>query len=107
MWPTALPAIQSIINNTSLSTTGKTLNEIAYSFISRRPWDLLSALPSPAITTTRIEGVDAVSFAMANQKTYYDGKHQPILMKKGKCVILRLNKGYSIPANLGITKKPT
>lgn len=66
MWPTALPAIQSIINNTFLSTTGKTFNEIAYGFTPYRPLDLFSALPSLAIATTRIEIADVISFAMAN-----------------------------------------
>ncbi len=105
IWPTALPAIQSIINNTSSSTTGKTPNEIAYGFTPRRPLDLLSALPSVAIATTRIEAADAISFVMANQKTNYDRKHQPLFMKKGERAILRLHKGYSIHATLGITKK--
>ncbi len=75
VWPTTLSAIQSIINNTSLSTTDKTLNEIAYGFILRRPLDLFSALPSPAIATTRIEAVDAICFTIANQKTHSDRKH--------------------------------
>ncbi len=44
---------------------------------------------------------------MTNQKTYYDRKQQPLFMKKGEWTILRLHKGYSIPATLGITKKLT
>lgn len=107
MCPTALPAIQSIINNTSSSTTGKTPNEIAYGFTPRRPLDLLSALPSPAIATTRIEAADAISFAIANQKAHYDRKYQPLFMKKGEWAMLRLHKGYSISTALGITKKLT
>ncbi len=107
MWPTALPAIQSIINNTSSLTTGKTPNEIAYGFTPCRSLDLLSALPSPAIATTRIEAADAITLGMANQKTYYDEKHQPLFMKKGEWAMLRLHKEYSISATLGITKKLT
>lgn len=41
-WPKVLPRIQSLLNNTSSSTTGKTPNEIAYSFSLQRPLDLLS-----------------------------------------------------------------
>ena len=64
-------------------------------------------LLSPAIATTKIEATDAISFAMANQKTYYDRKQQLLFMKKGEWTILRLHKEYSIPATLGITKKLT
>lgn len=107
IWPIAPPAIQSIINNTSSLTTGKTPNKIAYGFNPCRFLDLLSALPSPSIATIRIESVNAIFFAMANQKTYSDRKHQPLFMKKGKWAILCLHKGYSIPATLGMTKKLT
>ncbi len=107
MWPIALPAIQSIINNISSSTIGKTPNEITYGFTPPRPLDLLLALPFPAIATTRMEAADAISFAMSNQKIYYDRKHQPLFMMKGEWDILRLHKLYSIPGTLGMTKKLT
>ncbi len=107
IWPTFLPAIQSIINNTSLLTTGKTPNEIAYGFTPRRSLDFFSILPSFAIATNRIEAADAISFAIANQMTHYDRKHQLLYMKKGEWTMLRLHKRYFIPATLGITKKLT
>ncbi len=46
-WPEVLPWIQSLLNNTSSSTTGKTPNEIAYGFSPRRLLDLCSAIASP------------------------------------------------------------
>ena len=107
MWPTALLAIQSIINNNFSLTIGKTPNEIAYSVTSRRSLGLFSSLPSLAIVTTRIEAADAISFAMANQKTHYVWKHQLLFIKKGEWAILRFRKGYSISATFRITKKFT
>lgn len=88
-------------------TIGKTPIRIAYGFSPGRPLDLLSALPSPAIATTRIEAADAISFAMTNQKAHYHRKHQPLFMKKDEWVMLRLHKRYSIPRALRITKKLT
>ena len=96
-----------MINNTFLSTKGKTPNEIAYGFTPRCFFNLLLALPSPAIATVKIEAADAISFGMANQKTYYDWEHQPLFMKKSEWAILCLHSRYSIPATLGITKKLT
>lgn len=106
-WPEVLPRIQSILNNTSSSTTGKTPNEVAYGFSPRRPLDLLTALPLPQPLATRAEASAAISFAMSNQKTTYDRKHQPLFMKVGEWAMLRLHKGYNIPATAGVTKKLT
>ena len=49
LWPKVLFCIQSILNNTSSSITGKTPNKIAYGFSPRRPLDLLSDLLLPNI----------------------------------------------------------
>lgn len=48
-WPQVFPHIQAIINNTSFSTTGKTLNKLAYSFFPRRLLNLLAVLPIPDV----------------------------------------------------------
>ena len=44
---------------------------------------------------------------MSNQKTTYDRKHQPLFMKVGEWAMLRLHKGYNIPATAGVTRKLT
>ncbi len=104
-WPKVLPQIQSLLNNTSSSTTGKTPNEIAYRFSPRRPLDLCSAVTSPNTYIARAEATDAISFALANQKEHYDRRHQPLFMKVGEWAMLKLHKGYSIPSSMGVTKK--
>ena len=106
-WPQVLPRIQGIINNISSSTTGKTPNEVAYGFAPRRLLDLLEALPFPDTLAARANAAEAISFALINQKLTYDRKHQPLFMKVGEWAMLRLHKGYSIPATVGVTKKLT
>ena len=106
-WPQVLPRIQAIINNTSSLTTGKTPNELAYGFSSRRPLDLLAALPIPDALAARADATEAIFFALLNQKLTYDCRHQPLFMKVGKWALLRLHKGYSIPTTAGVTKKLT
>lgn len=107
LWPEVLLRIQSILNNTSSSTTGKTPNKVAYGFSPRRPLDLLSDPLLPNTLQARTDATDAISFALANQKTHYDRKHQPLFMKIGDWAMLRLHKGYSIPSSAGVTKKLT
>lgn len=67
----------------SSSTTGKTPNEIAYRFSTRRPLDLLAAIPTPDITS-QLDAANAIAFPTANQKEHYNRRHQPLFMKVGK-----------------------
>lgn len=55
----------------------------------------------------RTDAAVAISFALSNQKSHYDRKHQPLFMKVGDWVMLRLHKDYSIPSLKGVTKKLT
>lgn len=71
--PKVLSCIQSILNNISFFTTGKTLNKIVYRFLSRRSSNLLSALPLPDIYIAQTNVVDAIFFTFANQKVYLTG----------------------------------
>ena len=82
-WPEVLHRIQSLLNNTSSSTTGKTPNEIAYRFSPRRLLDLCSTTALPYTHVARTAAADAISFALANQKVHYDRSHQPLFMKVG------------------------
>lgn len=80
---------------------------MAYNFSLCRPLDLLSLPGLLALFQARDDVADAISFALTNQKAYYDRKHQPLFLKVGNWVILRLYKGYSIPSSFGVTKKLT
>ena len=104
-WPKVLSQIQSRLNNTSSSTIGKTSNEIAYDFSLKKPLNLILAIDVPNACVARANAVDAISFALLNQKEYYNRKHQPLFMKVSDWAMLRLHKGYLIPFSAGVTKK--
>lgn len=106
-WPKVLPQIQSLLNNTSSSTTGKTPNEIAYGFSPKRPLNLILAMDVPNACVACTDAADAISFALLNQKEHYNRKHQLLFIKVGDWAMLRLYKGYSISSSAGITKKLT
>ena len=80
-WPKVLPQIQTIFNNTSSSTIGKTPNEVAYSFSPRCFLNLLSALSLLQPLATRAKASNAIFFAMSNQKLLMTGTINPYLWK--------------------------
>lgn len=100
----ALPTIQSQLNNSPNASTALSPNEIIYGFKVR---DTISALNLERIkrnesTTNRrqeyqAEASDAIAFANAKMKVYYDSRHKPLLLKPGDKAYLRLNKGYKLP----------
>ncbi len=106
-WPEVLPRIQSLLNNTSSTTIGKTPNEVAYGFSPRRPLDLCSATTLPDTYVARAAAADAILFALANHKEHYNRSHQPLFMKVGDLAMLKLHKGYSILSSVGVTKMLT
>ena len=106
-WPEVLPRIQSLLNNTSSSTTGKRPNEIAYGFSPRRPLDLCATVTQPDTYVARVEAADSIFFAFANHKEHYDRSHQLLFMKVRNWAMLKLHKGYPIPSSVGIIKKLT
>ena len=106
-WLQVLLRIQAIINNSSSSITGKTPNELAYGFSPRYPLDFLAALPTSDALSARADVTEAISFALLNQKLVYNYCHQPLFMKVDEWALLRLHKGYSIPATARVTKKLT
>ena len=64
-----------------------------------------SALPELKPPVARISAGDALAFASMQAKHYYDKHHMPMSFKEGDSVLLRLHKGYNIPANASITRK--
>lgn len=43
------------------------------------------------------EAREAIAFASAKSKVYYDSKPKPLFLNEGDRVLLRLNKGYHLP----------
>lgn len=106
-WPEVLPRIQSLLNNTSSSTTGKTPNKIIYRFSSRRLLDLCSTITLPNTYVACIRVTNTISFILANHKEYYNRSHHPLFMKIGDWAMLKLHKSYSILFFVGVTNKQT
>lgn len=86
---------------------GKIPNKIIYGFLPRRPLDLISLSFLPKTYITQANAVDVISFTFANQKAYYDRKHQTFFMKVGNWAMLKLYKDYSILSLTGVIKKLT
>ena len=107
LWPRLLPRLQAIMNSSISAATGKIPNEIIYGFKPNQPLDLVAASSMPELKPpiARISAADALAFASINAKHYYDKHHQPLFLKEGSFALLRLHKGYNIPANASITKK--
>lgn len=70
-WPEMLPRIQSLLNNTSSTSMGKTPNGVAYGFSPRRPLDLCSTVTQLDAYVARTKATNAISFALTNQKEHY------------------------------------
>lgn len=87
-----LPQIQSLLNNIFFFTTGKIPNKIAYDFLLRRSLNLSSAMAMFNTCVIPTDATDTISFALLNQKKYYNRKDQPLFMKVGNWAMLRLHK---------------
>ena len=111
-WPNVLPAIQGSNNNTPSTATGKSPNELACGFMLNRPVDLIHwpVTLSPEVLTPlrlRKEAKNSVDFAHVAYSKNYDRAHQPLFLEVNDPVLLRLHKGYKIPATEGIITKLT
>lgn len=109
-WPQALPAIQGTNNNTPSAPTKKSLNELAYKIVLNHPIDLiLAAAPGVRLTPFQIrkEAKDAIDFAHLTDKKNYDQAYQQLFLEVNYLALLRLHRGYKIPATKGIVTKLT
>lgn len=106
-WPSLLPKIQSLLNNSSLTSMGKSPNEIVYGFTPKRPFNMLTSIALPEHFAAKTDASDRIAFAMISQKHHYNRSHQPLFLKVGEYALLHLHKGYLIPSTLGVTKKLT
>ena len=102
-WVDVLPTIQSFLNNSGTPPPTETV----YGFSLNRPLDLLSQMTKADPSTARASAKDAIDFSQMNAKFHYDRTHQPMFLKVNDWALLRLHKGYNIPANAGITSKLT
>lgn len=57
---------------------------MVYDFTLWHPLNLLAALPIPDALAARANIIEAVFFALLNQKVTYNCRHQPLFMKVGK-----------------------
>ena len=98
-WPLTLPAIQSNHNNMISSPLGRSPNEVAYGFSPNQPLDLGAyekhVLPKGI---ARLEASDAIAFAQMHAKYHYDRRHHPQFFRTGDFALLRLHRGYNVPA---------
>ena len=108
-WPTVLPRMQAILNNSTSNSTGQSPNEVLYGRKVIEPIDPLAA-PNPLSETFssneapyRIGPRDAIDFANMKAKRHYDRKHTAMFLKVGDYAHLRLHRGYILPA---IKKNP-
>lgn len=61
----------------------------------------------PDTYVTRTGATNAIFIAFANFKEHYNRSYQPLFMKVGDWIMLKLHKGYSIPSSVEVTKKLT
>ena len=98
-WPLTIPAIQSNYNNSVSAPLGKSPNEVAYRFSPNHALDLGTyekhVLPQ---NVARLEAADAIAFAQMHAKYHYDRRHHPQFFRPGDYALLRLHRGYNVPA---------
>ncbi len=105
-WPKTLPIIQFRCNNALSTSIRRTPTEVATGFTLNDSLELLGREPKPIDPKiARLEAYDAVAWAQMNQKFHYDRAHHPQFLRKGDFALLRLHKGYDIPATKTIGKK--
>lgn len=80
-WPQILSFIQSIINNTSSSTTNKTTNEILFCFAPRQHLDFLLLLTTLNILVAQVDASKTILFSLLNQIKTYNCKYQSLFIK--------------------------
>ncbi|SLM41090.1 probable transposable element [Lasallia pustulata] len=107
-WPSVLPKMQSIFNNSTSNATGQSPNKVLYGRKVAEAIDHIArphtAETSEEETTARpdkpscINPKDAIDFANMQAKRHYDRKHTAMFLKVGNYANLRLHRGYILPA---------
>jgi hypothetical protein len=106
-WVDALPSLQFLLFTSPNQATGHSPSHLLYGFQVRDATALLNDEPPlPDLDLNRLvwrqEATDALAYANAKAKIYYDSRHKPLMLSPGSFAFLRLHKGYKIP---GVHKK--
>ena len=101
-WLNVLLRIQRDFNN--FININSLSNKIAYKFTLVQTMNLkkLFAVSNLSLKNnrliTRLEVANAIAFAQISVKFYYNRKHQFMFMKQNDYALIKLYKGYNIPA---------
>lgn len=105
-WAKTLPMIQFRCNNAFSQSIGRTPTEVATGFTINDSLELLGREPVKISSkVARLEAYDAVTWAQTNHKFHYDRAHHPQFLREGDFALLKLHKGYNIPATKLLGKK--
>ena len=101
-WKHLLPKIQATLNNSPNASIGRCPNEIVYGFRINEGLETITLRELPTKfeqdrAIIRKEVQDAIGFANAQVKLYYDRKHELLEMQAGDQVYIRLHHGYRLP----------
>lgn len=80
-WDRVLPAVQSKINSSSKTSTGRSPYELMYGTAIRQSWNLLRRL-SPQNFTLYMDADEALKFTAVAMKQTYDQRHSLMHFKK-------------------------
>jgi len=103
-WDKSVPRLQFELNNSRSGATGRTPNEVVFGFTPNFVVDAITD-SSQAKPVCRIQVSDAIALSSMTAKRYYDARHKPMFFKPGDRVLLRLHKGYNIPAAAVLGRK--
>lgn len=106
-WVKALSSLQTILNNSLNVSTDRAPNEIITDVRAREPLNLITGMKIPKPPEEREldrevfrqEAADAISFANAKFKIYYDHRYKPLMMAPEEMAYLKLHHGYRLPEN--------
>ena len=96
-WPTVLPRMQAILNNSTSGSTSQSLNEVLYGRKVIEPIDLLRTPNSVTEASYQIDPREAINFANMQAKRHYNRKHTAMFLRVGDYANLRLHRGYILP----------
>ena len=105
-WSKIISRFQSILNNSSSTTTSKTPNEILYEFKSKQFLNLIAvAMSEINISKTRIDAADVIAWSKLNHKRNYDKNHTSMFLKEESYAYLRMHQDYFIPLSKSMIAK--
>ena len=105
-WSKIISRFQLILNNSSSTTTSKTLNEILYEFKFKQFLNLIAvAMSEINISKTKIDAADVIAWSKLNDKRNYDKNHMSMFLKEESYAYLRMHHDYFISLSKNMTVK--